>query len=289
VKAGYLPRNEAVAAAGGVWQATRAIVCEPRLTNGQARVLLALLDADGPDLKYRPGRGQLAKRLRRQRSAIGRTLGSLLDDGWIKLVPAEKEQREHWTYSLPRGDTKCGTLGLGGDTKCGTLPFKRGDTKSGRGGDAPGGRGGDTWRVPEVQVDVQVDLHPGFEPQGSIQVEDEQPTRGKIGKPDFDAKKITAAAKAQGDRQRASGDTELVHGLGKLLGNGKADHATWCLIDRLAVGQGNIRGTRDAVTRYLLDKANEVIDDGAEHPAAAFTAKVRSMPAMARAWPKMDT
>ena len=280
MKAGYLPRNEAVAAAGGVWQALRGILVQ-NLTYGERCALLALLDADGPHRDRRPGRGTVARWLVTSDSTAGDLISGLIRKGAIR-VDRPKQGRTRWVFR---------TAGKPGSSRKSDPPenpaVQNGGEKENPAGEPPENPAGEPPGFPAPTYNV-CNVHPGFEPQGSIQVEAKPEKRGKTGKPDFDPKKITATAKAQGDRQRASGDTELVHGLGKLLGNGKADHATWCLIDRLAVGQGNIRGTRDAVTRYLLDKANEVIDDGAEHPAAAFTAKVRSMPAMARAWPKTN-
>ena len=162
----FLPRDRAVQAAGGTWKAVKSILREPRLTPGQARVLLALLDIDGPSLRYRPGRGQLAVYLGGSRSAVGRFLSSLIAGGWIILRPSLNGHRDFWEYRLPdpEGGPKVGTLF---DAKRGSdSGHPKGGPIVGR-GDAPGGRGGDAPGGTDVQVDVQVNKQqPPYPPKG---------------------------------------------------------------------------------------------------------------------------
>ncbi len=87
--------------------------------------------------------------------------------------------------------------------------------------------------------------------------------------------------------QEASGDTELVHRLCKLLG--EKDHALWCKIDRLAIRQKTVcHGQRRRATELLLALAEaKARDVTLDNPAAAFTAMLRNgkrFPAFRAAW-----
>jgi len=97
-----------------------------------------------------------------------------------------------------------------------------------------------------------------------------------------------AEAEAIATRQ-ASGDTELVYGLCQLLGGGRIDHATWCMLDRLAIGKRTVcHGDRARATAYLLGIARSVAGDAAvKNKVATFLGKVRDagrFPSLAAAW-----
>ena len=305
----YVPRDEAVRRAGGVWQAVSAVIAEPRLTNGQARVLVALLDMDGPNLRRRPGRGMLQGRCGiRSERAVGRILKSLIDDGWISTI--EHHKRRTWGYSLPaRTGTKvAGSLPNSTGTKvAGSLWAGRrrtgtkvaGSPKARTGHFSAGSTGTklppDSNPLQDTSPDVAVpDVHlsnqkpnsrndnTGLQPSSENQHGEKNRTTGGTAKLNPDPAALVAQARA--DAEADGGDTRLVAGLSKILGAGDLNRATWCTIDRLAIGQHCIRGDRESVTSMLLDLARGAVLDGADNPAAAFTARIRCMPAMARAW-----
>ena len=102
----------------------------------------------------------------------------------------------------------------------------------------------------------------------------QRPKREKKGNITTDPAKLLTDLRDQERERQESGDTPLVHGLGKILGNGRANHATWCRLDGLAIGKGLMKGSRTAITNALLDLARSEVD--AENPAAAFVSKVRN-------------
>jgi len=100
---------------------------------------------------------------------------------------------------------------------------------------------------------------------------------------------LVARAQQAIDAQKASGDTELVHGLCQLFGNGKVDHATWCKLDKLAIGQGTLcHGNRRQATALLLGIARSVVGDvEVENKPGEFVAILRRgdrFPALTAAW-----
>ena len=317
----YVPRDEAVRRAGGVWQAVAAVLGEVRLSHGQARVLAAMLRIDGPNLRHRPGRRQIAPHAgARHDSTVGRILATLVDDGWIKLVE-DKRKRKVWGYRLPVPAANRSHLfdEKPAANRSHLNNFRRRKTAANCGRPepdkvaancsqeptpkvaAPGGRGVAHLRNHEVHVEVQsaqADLavssvhlsntpnsrndNTGLQPSSENQHGEKNRTTGGTAKLNPDPAALVAQAKA--DAEADGGDTRLVAGLSKILGAGDLNRATWCKIDRLAIGGGCIRGDRESVTSMLLDLARGAVFDGADNPAAAFTARIRCMPAMARAW-----
>lgn len=97
---------------------------------------------------------------------------------------------------------------------------------------------------------------------------------GNKSKSVFATDDLKAAAKRQAAELAASGDNLLVHELGKLLGNGQANHACWCKLAKVFLAGCN-DAQREQWTRNLLDVANAAVKDDSRNPAAAFMSRVQ--------------
>jgi hypothetical protein len=96
-----LTRDQLVAAAGGDLQVIDAIWAAAGLTMAQKATLQALFRSDGPQMRRRPGRHMLARRMNRRPSPVGRDLEELKRLGWITLIEGQNGSKR-WVYSILR-------------------------------------------------------------------------------------------------------------------------------------------------------------------------------------------
>jgi len=89
-------------------------------------------------------------------------------------------------------------------------------------------------------------------------------------------------------RQRAiAGNTWLVQQLDLTLGADPLNHRTWCKMQSIvtkALARRLIKGTKDALERWIVDRARQALRDEPNNAAAVFTRWFRSQPAFARIW-----